>query len=45
MAQKPAEVYSDPEVVASTREALIQNRNQSPIAEPTREQLIAALAV
>ena len=45
MAQKPAEVYSDPQVIAHTRKALVQNRDRSPIAEPTREQLMAALAV
>ncbi len=43
MVQKPAEVYADPDVVASTRQALAQNRDRSPIAEPTREQLLAAL--
>jgi len=45
MVQKPAEVYSDPQVVACTRAALAWNRDRFPIAEPTREQLTAALAV
>jgi hypothetical protein len=45
MVQKPAEVYADPEVVSRTRQALARNQDRSPIAEPTREQLMAALAV
>ena len=45
MVQKPLEVYSDPEVVARTREALAQNGNRLAMAQPTRDQLNAALVV
>ncbi len=43
MAQKPLEVYTDPEVVASTRSALVENRERLSISQPTREELQAAL--
>jgi flavin-dependent dehydrogenase len=43
MAQKPLEVYTDPEVVASTRAALAENRDRLSIPQPTREELLAAL--
>lgn len=43
MAQKPLEVYTDPEVVASTRTALVKNRESLSGAQPTREELLAAL--
>ena len=43
MSQKPLDVYTDPEVVAATRAALIENRDRLSIAQPTREQLMAAL--
>jgi 2-polyprenyl-6-methoxyphenol hydroxylase-like FAD-dependent oxidoreductase len=45
MIQKPLEVYSDPEIVACTREALAQNRDRLAMAQPTREELDAALQV
>ena len=45
MVQKPLEVYSDPEVVARTREALAQNGNRLAMVQPTRDQLNAALGV
>jgi flavin-dependent dehydrogenase len=43
MIQKPLEVYRDPEVVACTRKALAQNGNRLAMAQPTREELEAAL--
>jgi hypothetical protein len=45
MIMKPLEVYNDPEVVACTRRALLENRDRLTMAQPTREQLMAALAV
>jgi hypothetical protein len=43
--QKLLEVYSDPEVVARTREALALNGNRLAMAQPTRDELNAALGV
>jgi 2-polyprenyl-6-methoxyphenol hydroxylase-like FAD-dependent oxidoreductase len=43
MVQKPAEVYADPRVVAGTREALAHNRERHSMAQPTHEELMAAL--
>jgi 2-polyprenyl-6-methoxyphenol hydroxylase-like FAD-dependent oxidoreductase len=40
----PGEVYTDPDIVACTRQALSQRGNGPPVAQPTREQLLAALA-
>ena len=40
----PGEVYTDPEVVACTREALGRYGSGPPVAQPTRAQLLAALA-
>ncbi len=40
----PEQVYTDPDVVACTREALRQHRDAPPAAQPTRAQLLAALA-
>jgi len=40
----PEQVYTDPDVVACTREALRQHRDAPPAAQPTRGQLLAALA-
>jgi 2-polyprenyl-6-methoxyphenol hydroxylase-like FAD-dependent oxidoreductase len=40
----PAEVYTDPRVVACTQEVLRQHGAGPPMAQPTREQLLAALA-
>lgn len=45
MVAKPLEVYNDPEVAACTRAALAQNRDRLAIAQPTREELNAALDV
>jgi 2-polyprenyl-6-methoxyphenol hydroxylase-like FAD-dependent oxidoreductase len=39
----PEEIYSDPHVVACTREALSRHGSGPPEAQPTREQLLAAL--
>jgi 2-polyprenyl-6-methoxyphenol hydroxylase-like FAD-dependent oxidoreductase len=41
---QPGEVYSDPRVVACTERALRRHGSGPPIAQPTREQLAAALA-
>jgi hypothetical protein len=43
MVQKPLEVYSEPEVVARTREALARNRGRLAMAQPTRAELNSAL--
>jgi hypothetical protein len=43
MSQKPAEVYSDPQVIASTHAALFQHRESLSMAQPTTQQLLAAL--
>jgi len=40
----PGEVYTDPHVVTSTQEALRHLGSGPPMAQPTREQLLAALA-
>jgi 2-polyprenyl-6-methoxyphenol hydroxylase-like FAD-dependent oxidoreductase len=43
MIGSPEEVYADPDVVAATREVLRRRRDGPPAAQPTREQLLAAL--
>jgi hypothetical protein len=45
LVQKPLEVYNDPEVVACIRAALAQNGIRLAMAQPTPEQLEAALGV
>jgi 2-polyprenyl-6-methoxyphenol hydroxylase-like FAD-dependent oxidoreductase len=40
----PAQVYTDPHVVARTRQVLSRRGAGPPVAQPTREQLLAALA-
>jgi hypothetical protein len=40
----PGDVYTDPDVVARTREALSRYGSGPPVAEPTRDQLLAVLA-
>ena len=40
----PEEVYTDPHVVACTQQALRQHGSGPPVAQPTREQLLAVLA-
>ena len=40
----PGEVYTDPDVVACTREILRRHGAAPPVAQPTREQLLTALA-
>jgi 2-polyprenyl-6-methoxyphenol hydroxylase-like FAD-dependent oxidoreductase len=40
----PEAVYTDPRVVACTREALSRHGSGPPVAQPTRAQLLAALA-
>ena len=44
MVRPPNEVYTDPQVVACTRDALSQHGSGPPVAQPTRAQLLAALA-
>ena len=39
----PGDVYTDPDVVARTREALSRYGSGPPVAQPTRDQLLAAL--
>jgi hypothetical protein len=43
MISRPGEIYGDPEVVASTREALRDYGSGPSIVQPPREQLLAAL--
>jgi hypothetical protein len=43
-AVRPGEVYADPQVVACTQEALQQPGSRPAMTQPTREQLLAALA-
>jgi hypothetical protein len=40
----PGQVYTDPDVVACTRETLRQHGGGPLVAQPTRGQLLAALA-
>ena len=40
----PEEVYTDPRVVACTQEVLNRRGHQPPMAQPSREQLLTALA-
>jgi flavin-dependent dehydrogenase len=44
MVRRPEDVYSDPEIVASTRDTLDQHKDDPAMPQPTREQLLAALA-
>jgi 2-polyprenyl-6-methoxyphenol hydroxylase-like FAD-dependent oxidoreductase len=44
MVRLPEEVYTDPEVVARTRDTLRRHGAAPPVAQPTREQLLTALA-
>jgi hypothetical protein len=44
MVRPPDEVYTDPQVVACTWEALGRHGSGPPVAQPTRAQLLAALA-
>src|SRR5437764_241081 len=39
----PEEVYTDPDVIASTQETLRRHGTAPPVAQPTREQLLTAL--
>jgi 2-polyprenyl-6-methoxyphenol hydroxylase-like FAD-dependent oxidoreductase len=43
MTRPPDEVYTDPQVVACTRAVLARYGSGPPVAQPTREQLLAAL--
>jgi hypothetical protein len=40
----PEQVYTDPDTVACTRETLRRHGTAPPVAQPTREQLLTALA-
>jgi hypothetical protein len=44
MLSRPDEVYADPAVVALTHDVLRQHGSRPPIAQPTRAELLAALA-
>jgi 2-polyprenyl-6-methoxyphenol hydroxylase-like FAD-dependent oxidoreductase len=44
MIRQPDEVYTDPQVVAYTQEVLHHHASGPSMAQPTREQLLAALA-
>jgi hypothetical protein len=44
MLRKPAEIYTDPSVVAATQDTLRRTRNGPPVEQPSRVQLLAALA-
>ena len=41
---RPGDVYTDPQVVARTQEVLRHRGSGPPMAQPTRDQLLAALA-
>jgi hypothetical protein len=43
MIGRPDDVYTDPDVIHRTREALRHHAGEPPIAPPTREELQAAL--
>jgi hypothetical protein len=43
MIRRPRDVYGDPEVVASTQQTLDQHKDDPPMPQPTRDQLLAAL--
>jgi hypothetical protein len=44
MTRRPTEVYTDPQVVARTRDVLSRLGSRPAMAQPTRAQLLAALA-
>jgi 2-polyprenyl-6-methoxyphenol hydroxylase-like FAD-dependent oxidoreductase len=44
MLRQPAEVYTDPQVVACTQQVLKQLSGAQPVTGPTRQQLLTALA-
>ena len=44
MLRRPDAVYTDPRVVAATRAVLGRRGSGPPVAQPTRAQLLAALA-
>jgi hypothetical protein len=44
MLRLPNEVYCDPQIVAATRDAIRRHGSAPPIQQPTRDQLLAALA-
>ena len=44
MMRRPGEVYTDPEVVARTRDAIRRHGSGPSMPQPTREQLLTALA-
>jgi hypothetical protein len=44
-ARRPAEIYTDPEVVASTRKLLAAPGAVPPPAQPARDELEAALGI
>lgn len=44
MLEIPSDIYTDPQVVARTREGLLLHGSAPSISQPSREQLLAALA-
>jgi hypothetical protein len=44
MQSLPEEIYTDPQVVAGTRAVLEHQETGPPVAQPTREELLTALA-
>jgi hypothetical protein len=44
MLRRPDAVYTDPQVVAATRAVLRRRGSGPPVAQPTRAELLAALA-
>jgi 2-polyprenyl-6-methoxyphenol hydroxylase-like FAD-dependent oxidoreductase len=45
MTRRPEDVYTDPRVVACTREALRNHDGGTPVVQPPRESLLAALSI
>src|SRR5262249_33482657 len=43
MIRRPEEEYADPHIVARTHETIREHGSAPPVAQPTREQLLAAL--
>lgn len=44
MLRRPDEVYTDPRVVRATFGVLDRQEDRAPVVQPTRDQLLAALA-
>jgi hypothetical protein len=44
MLEKPSDIYTDPQIIARTKEVLLQHGSGSSISQLSREELLAALA-